>query len=500
VATSTAQAGRPTGGPPTDFAGQFGGAFGDIWATGWGAYTGKVIDHHLPDSKFGGRVAAANTIIAWLKTILTVARQKIEIEVENVPLERTKTRSPGQQRHATATVVIDFPKSDIFKALRMAGNLTTVDLQVPDGGAVSGAKVVWRLPQGSYNSKYQTAGGGWAYRPDLAVVQFAARGGTAAYVSYTDDAGRAHITIEGAPQRRELPPNVRPFPRQAAVAVEVTIKVGNLTQDLNDAINLALGGPVAGGLNFLADMVLRTSFFFQRSLEFPVTDWREPQWYGEFTITARAAGSKTEKSKKSGEDVTFDWSVDRKMEGRMQTPDYEEEHQREQRLDYGRRRLEVTTDSRWFRVNDRSRQRGKEVEARYTVEGPVQLRPPGRNQLALYSRAEPSGDVELILDGRRYTIELRPFFAAQVLRTHHERNRGRVRNEGGVVYFNLIDGLGRDTFFDVGNWEPATGLIQGSKTFEVQGSLPHVPPFPLTITVDYALRYDEGPPPDRPRR
>ena len=132
---------------------------------------------------------------------MTVVRQKITVQVENVPLIRTKTRSPGEQRTARASVVIDFPKSDVLKAIRAAGNITTLDLQMPDGGPVSGAKVVRRLPEGSYNGKYQNAKGGWDYHPDLAVVQFAEGAG---YVTTTDDNGETTITIEGVAQRKDL--------------------------------------------------------------------------------------------------------------------------------------------------------------------------------------------------------------------------------------------------------------------------------------------------------
>lgn len=483
-------------GPPTSFGDQFAGAIGDIWATGWGAYTGAVLEHHLPDNKFSKGVSIANTIIAWFKTIMTVTRQKIDVQVESAPLVRTKTRSPGERRTARCRVEIDFPKSDVLKAIRAAGNLTTVDLQLPDGGPVSGAKVVWRLPEGSYNTKYQTAKGGWEYRPDLAVVQFAEAGGNAAYISYTNDSGEATITIEGVPQRKQLSKNVRPYPRRAVIAVEVTIKVGNLTQDLNDAINTAMGGPVSGSLSFIADMILRTSFFFQKGRVFEVTDWKEPAWEGEFEIEVKASGSKHEKGEKGGPDQDFSWSMNRHMEGRLHTPDWaEEDEQRKEYAGDGRHSLEVDGDSRYFRLSDRSRSRSSKSDNRYEAEGPLQIQPPGRNQLALYSRAEPSGSATLLFTGGKMQLDLQPFFGAECLVARSEQGGGRSSTErSGPQYLSLLDGVYPDTFAIIESADESQEAIEGSKTFEARGNLPYVPSFDATVTVRYRL-WKNGPPP-----
>lgn len=485
---------------PTSFGDQVAGAGSDIWATGWGAYTGAVLEHHLPDSKFSKGVAIANTIIAWFKTIMTVAQQKITIEVENAPLIRTKTRAAGERRTARAKVVIDFPKSDVLKAIRAAGNLTTVDLQMPDGGPVSGAKVVWRLNEGSYNNKYQTANGGWTYKPELAVVQFAAAGGKDAYVSFTNDSGEATITIEGVPQRKNLSSRVRPYPRRAAVGVEVTVKVGNLTQDLNDAINTAMGGPIFGGLGFIADMVLRTSFFFQASKPFEVRDWKEPAWEGDFKITVKASGSKRQKGDKGGPDTEYTWSMDRVMEGRLHTPEWEEEAEQEKDYDAdGRHRLEVDGDSRYFSLNDSSSARSRQTHNRYEATGPMQTRPPGPNQLALYSRSEPSGSAELVFTGGKMILDLKPFFGAECIVGRFEQNGRRSSSKAGPEFLSLLGGVYPESFTIIEDNDGSAETIEGSKTFDYTGNLPYVPSFDVTVTVEYRL-FKNGPPPkNRPR-
>ncbi|HTO04927.1 MAG TPA: hypothetical protein VL069_14545, partial [Opitutus sp.] len=480
------------------FGQQFSGAIGDIWATGWGAYTGAVLEHHLPENKFSKGVAVANTLIAWFKTIMSVVQQNISIEVENAPLVRTKTRSPGERRTARAKVAIDFPKSDVLKAIRAAANVTTVDLQMPDGGPVAGAKVVWRLPEGSYNTKYQTAKGGWEYKPEFAVVQFAQAGSNAAYISMTNDAGEATITIEGVPQRKNLPPTVRPYPRRAVIAVEVTIKVGNLTQDMNDAVNTALGGPVAGGLGFLADMVLRTSFFFQKGRVFEVRDWKVPAWEGEFDITIKGAGSKHEKGEKGGPDTDYIWKMDRYMEGRMHTPEWEEEKETEMdsKTDQdGRHQLEIDGDSRYFRLNDSSSAKSRNSHNRYEASGPLQIQPPARNQLQIFSRSEPSGSAELMFTGGKMQLELRPFFGAECLVARSERTGSRSSNKSGPAYLSLLGDVSPTEFTIIEDNDGSQDYIEGSKTFNYyHGNLPYVPSFDVEVTVKYRL-WKNGPPP-----
>ena len=486
--------------PAPSFSQQFSGAAGDIWAAGWGAYTGAVLEHHLPNNKFSKGVGIANTLIAWFKTIMSVARQNITIDVENAPLVRTKTRSPGGQRTARAKVEIDFPKGDALKAIRAAINLSSLDLQLPDGGPVSGAKVVWRLPEGSYNTKYQTAKGGWAYKPEFAVVQFAEAGSSAAYISSTNDAGEATITIEGVPQRKNLSPSVRPYPRRAAVGVEVTIKVGNLTQDLNDAISTAMGGPISGGLSFIADMVLRTSFFFQNSRVFEVTDWKEPAWEGEFEITVTAAGSKREKGVKGGPDVETTWKMDRYMEGRLHTPEWEENNEAEKEYgNDGRHRLQVDGDSRYFRLNDASSSRTSRSHNRYEAIGPMQIQPPGRNQLELFSRSEPSGSASLIFNGGFMTLELQPFFGAECIVGRSEQSGSRSSNQAGPQYLSLLEGVYPTTFSIIEPNDGTQDFVEGSKTFDYMGSLPYVSNFDAKVVIKYRL-WKNGPPPKNKAR
>ena len=482
--------------PAPNFGDQLSGAGGDIWATVTGAYTGAVLDHHLPDSKFSKAAGIANVIIAWYKTIMSVARQNITIEVENAPLVRTKTRTAGERRTAKAKVEIDFPKSDVLKAIRAAGNLTTIDLQLPDGGPVSGAKVVWRLVEGSYNNKYQTAKGGWEYKPELAVVQFAQGAG---YISSTDSNGVATITIEGVPQKKILPPNVRPYMRRAAIAVEVTIKVGNITQDFNDAINTAMGGPVGGGLSFIADMILRTSFFFQKSHVFDVKDWKEPLWEGDFEITVKASGSKTDKGEKGGPPTTYTWKMDRVMEGRLLTPDWDEDDSQKKDPTLARYKLQVDGDSRYFKLDDSSSAKSRTIDNRYEATGPIQIQPKGQNQLAYWGRSEPSGNAALSFTGGKMILEIEPFFGAECVVGTSEKSGRRSSSRADTRFLSLLDGVYPSEFRIIADNDGTQDYYEGTETRDGLGNLPFVPQFDAVVTLKWRVWRNNPPPKNKTR-
>ena len=487
------------------FGSQLAGAAGDIWATGWGAYTSKVIDANLPEpdlsseyksglERYGKAAGIINTAMAWFKSIMSVARQNITLEVEDAPLVRTKTRQAGQQRTVRARVAIDFPKSDALKAVRAAGNLAALDLQVPDGGPAGGAKVVWRFREGATDTKYRTAKGGSTYRPDLAFVQFAS--GQPFTGTITNDDGETSIIIEGAPQRKNLSKNVRPYPRRAVVGVEVTLKVGNVVQDVNDIINTSSSGVVQGSLGFLADMMLRTSLFFQQGKSFEVTDWKEPAWEGEFSIIVNASGSKRQKAEKGGPETDYVWSLDRHVEGRLHTPEWGEiEEQENNYKNNARHMLEVDGDSRMFRLDDRSSARNAKSRNRYEANGPLQIQPPARNQLERLSRAEPSGSASLTFNGGFMTLELNPFFVAECMVARSESSSGRSANQSGPAMLSLLDALHPSTFTIIEPHDDKQDYIEGSKTFDGSGTLPYVPTFDATITIKYRLWKNEPPPP-----
>jgi hypothetical protein len=502
----------PAGGPPTSFSGQLSSAGADIWATASGTYTSLVLDAHVPDSPFSNRVGQANAIMGWLKTIVMLAKSKITIEVQNDPLIRTKRRDQsGQQRKVKCTVEVDFPKTpDAVKAMRGLLNIASIDLQVPDGGPVGGAKVTWRLTEGAENAKYATASGGKAMKPGLAVIQFAkmAEGSAhnSAYVSYTNDQGEASITIEGKPQKKNLPVNVREQKRRGGIAVEVNMKVGNLLQDFNDAIGAAgvkgAPGPL-GVLTMISEMVQRSSLFFQAGKGFGVIDWVPPAWEGDIVIRVTGSGSETKKGEKGGPDVRYEWSMNRAMEAHLQTPESEQEDAHERGVqDSNRITLEVANDTKRYKLTDFSSQTSTDVEAAYTAEGPVENPPKPGGGPAWPSRAEPAGTATLTIwpevDPPKYSFTVEPSFKAKALIFTYERNKGRVKTETRTDVVNLMGEISLSELWDNGTWDPETMTITGNKTFEAKGYLPFVPEFDVTIEFAYTLKY-EAPPPESVR-
>ena len=177
-----------------------------------------------------------------------------------------------------------------------------------------------------------------------------------------------------------------------------------------------MGGPVSGSLTFVADMIMRTSFFFNASSPFEVTDWKEPAWQGEFEITVKGAGSDRKDGEKGGPPVEYTWSLDRYMIGRLHTPDWDEDNEAKRNYDTdARHKLEIDGESRHFKLTDSSSSKSKNSHNRYRADGPLQIPPPAGSTLASYSRAEPSGSAELMFTGGKMVLNLEPFFGAECL-------------------------------------------------------------------------------------
>jgi hypothetical protein len=486
------------GAPNPSFGQQVITSAGDMWATVSTSTMGHVLDLLRPHSNVAPSqyIGMANAIIAWLKTFITLLNQDIALEVLNEPLIRTKSHvSPGEERTARVKVKIDFPPGQKIAEARGYLNPVGLDLDLPADGNVKGAKVVWRILEGDTATKYQTASGGWTYNPDLAFIQFADRGGggTETYVSTTNWAGQATIQLQGKPQKRQLPSTVREYRRRAAVGVEVTIDPGNFVKDFTDATSTASAGPPAGMLTFVAEMILRSSFFFSWGYAFEVVDWKEPAWDGEFEITVAASGAKSLKGVKGAPDSDITWKMDRYLVSRMHTPEWEEQDELQRVSTDGVHVLEVAGDTRYFRLKDASSSTTKNGKNRYEATGPIQIRPPARNQMEKWSVAQPSGNAVLTLYPGKMTLELKPFFTAECMVARIESSGGNSAKKSGTEFLNLLYGLDKSDFTIKAPYNEQD-VISGEETFPCKGNLPFVPTFDVSVTVKYRLSKNNPPP------
>jgi hypothetical protein len=129
----------------------------------------------------------------------------------------------------------------------------------------------------------------------------------------------------------------------------------------------------------------------------------------------------------------------------------------------------------------------------------MQIQPPGRNQLELHSRAEPSGSASLIFNGGFMTLELQPFFGAECIVGRSENNRGRSSSKAGPEYLSLLNGVYPDTFTIIEPNDGTQDYVEGTKTIDSTGNLPYVPSFDMSVTIKYRL-WKNGPPPKNKQR
>jgi hypothetical protein len=166
---------------------------------------------------------------------------------------------------------------------------------------------------------------------------------------------------------------------------------------------------------------------------------------------------------------------------------------------YGRHRLVVDGDLRQFRLEDSSSSRSKNSNNRYEAHGPLQIQPPGRNQLERFSLAEPSGDATLTLSGGKATLDLNAFFGAESLVIRSESGRGKTRNSSGPQYLSLLDGVHPDTFTAVTDAPEDAEYVEGTWDVDASGNLPYVPSFDAKVTLKYRLWKNGPPPKNKPR-
>jgi hypothetical protein len=149
----------------------------------------------------------------------------------------------------------------IVNCVRPLLNALGVDFSLPSDGPIQGARVEWELLAGGTRT---SANPSWGF------VQFVKEDPT---TTMTDDAGKATIHIEGAPQRVMIKDDAKPVKRRAKVRAGFMIKPANLYQDFVDAAGPTIVPSPQGLLVTPAEMMYRTTVLFGKSWSFPVIDW-----------------------------------------------------------------------------------------------------------------------------------------------------------------------------------------------------------------------------------
>lgn len=270
------------------YAGGITGLFGAA-VEGLGSW-GKSLSNGL------GKANALATICKFVATY-TFLRGEVKVEEPGQPLIRTKDGDPGEQRTLTARFWIDGTRvTDWMKDHRQVVALAGLDIDMPKTGALKGIETEWDITQDRFSSKYhliQTVRG----QPDISKIK-------------TDDAGLAHIRVEGCPQPRPLDPKkVMSLEKRVDMVVTPQVKSTEMQQDLVDAVTGAIGlkdGP-AGLLTPVIETLYRLKWKGGVPFTLRVRDWQPAETLGQAEITLRANGHRYTKT--SAHQMSLDRSL-----------------------------------------------------------------------------------------------------------------------------------------------------------------------------------------------
>ena len=210
----------------------------------------------------------SDALVSAANYLLLLAALRADVNLEDPPLVRTKDRNPGERR--TLNVRVHFQPGSaamlncwevVFASAGLKG------LKAPPRGPLGNVKVFFRGREGFY----QLIG-----RP---MVQF-----RAPVDAVTDTAGVASATVEGRPQKRQLPDSAASVMRQATTSIQVRPVDIAFIKDLQKAASSA-----AASLSVIVELIKRINpvpFLYS----FPVRDWQEGR---RFTIESTWTKART---------------------------------------------------------------------------------------------------------------------------------------------------------------------------------------------------------------
>ena len=279
----------------------------------WASVVSSVLFGTLADKwtgklgKYGKAVNAINMVLTVLKFVATYALLKTDLTIDNHPLVRTKTTTPGEKRIVTAKLNMESDKWELINCFRPALNAAGLDFDLPSSGPVGDAGVEWKLIEGGDSrgwlgtlQDYSAIMSGNATWGD-GIVYFDPVPGTdrSPANQRTGADGISRMGIVGVPQDRDMSrEKLDKVNKVAGVEVGIQIKTLKITDPAKLVGTLAdFAGPViafltkdrigavAGGA---AELLYRSNWYSPEPFYFVVTDW-EPctgQWKGTMTATS----------------------------------------------------------------------------------------------------------------------------------------------------------------------------------------------------------------------
>lgn len=235
--------------------------------------TDALLNKYVKNLSIAHNIATALLSLAELAAVMNAVTIDITMDPPP-PLERTKTRQPGQYATLAAALSFDLNKLDLPKQLELhcTGRFFMglgLDFSMPENGPIKGADVEWTLVEGGLKMDTKAA-----HKVTEAIVELENPGphiqdvgvgfGDVRKSVRTDDKGTARTGIHGAPQKRELGRDPQPVIKQAIARANVQLKPADMFRDLADALK----GPWV-----LPAQVLYRSHLLGKNYKFKVRDW-----------------------------------------------------------------------------------------------------------------------------------------------------------------------------------------------------------------------------------
>lgn len=232
-----------------------------------------LLDKYVKNLSIAHNLATALLSLAELATVMNAV--KIDISMDPAPpLERTKTRQPGQYAKLTAALSFDLGDLDLPTRSNVACTSwlfasVGLDFSMPENGPIKGADLEWTLVEGGLKMDANAG-----YTITEAIVELENPGpriqdagvgfGDVKKSVRTNENGVAKVGIHGAPQKRELGRNSEPVIKHATARANVQLKPADMFRDFTDALK----GPWA-----LPAQVLYRSHLLGKNYRFKVRDW-----------------------------------------------------------------------------------------------------------------------------------------------------------------------------------------------------------------------------------